>query len=431
MKRALSLALLAIGCVKGNPKPPAIDAAVDDLIGGTIMLPAPCTESVTTQVGATVPVLGTDMLGTDAVPKQIHLGIAGDAATSMVVSWRTGDETTLATTVQYGVAATTESSATGVTFQYATGFNLDDPRVRIHETHLCGLMPDTVYKYRVGGAGMWSPEYSFRTAPLKTDATTMVTAVVIGDTRDGYTDWGTLLQMAQTQATPDVIFFTGDAVTIGQLQDEWDQFFDAAEPVLRTIPMLCAHGNHDTNSVEFFSMNAQPGREDQFGMDYGPIHLTVLNDTPIDPADITGEAKDFLDSDLTANMSAPWKIVMHHQPQWSASTRHGSDTTLRDTWGPVIDAHTVDLVLSGHDHDYERTKPMRGGAPQATPLAGTTFMVAGSAGAELYPNGTDFWTAYSEQTENYAIVRARVGHLEMQAFRMDGSMMDTLTIDKP
>src|SRR5205823_5265636 len=110
-------------------------------------------------------------------------------------------------------------------------------------------------------------------------------------------------------------------------------------------------------------------------IDYGAAHITVLNDTPIDVAALTGSAKDFLDSDLTAAAAAPWKIVMHHQPQWSASTRHGSDTTLRDTWGPVIDAHTVDLVLSGHDHDYERTKPMRAGAPQATAAQGTVFLI--------------------------------------------------------
>ena len=60
-----------------------------------------------------------------------------------------------------------------------------------------------------------------------------------------------------------------------------------------------------------------------------------------------------------------------------------------------------DIVLNGHDHDYERTKPLSAGAVQATPAEGTIFVVAGSAGAVLYDAGSDFYTEKSEKTNSF------------------------------
>src|SRR6202007_973065 len=40
--------------------------------------------------------------------------------------------------------------------------------------------------------------------------------------------------------------------------------------------------------------------------------------------------------------------------------RNASDAALRATWQPLFDQYQVDLVLSGHDHDYERSFPVRG-----------------------------------------------------------------------
>jgi hypothetical protein len=73
---------------------------------------------------------------------------------------------------------------------------------------------------------------------------------------------------------------------------------------------------------------------------------------------------------------------------------------------------------------------MLGTGVVATPADGTVFVIAGSAGASLYPNGMDYWTEYSEQTQNYALLRARAGMLDFQAFREDGSLMDSFTITK-
>jgi len=433
----MSLSTVLVGCLNSSTSNPDAAAGADGSAyafgGGTIMLTS-CGYALTTRDGASAPVFGSPMFGSDPTPWGRHLGIAGDPSTSMVVSWRTNDDTTLATTVQYGTNGMTNQSTDGLTFSYQTP---NRNPVQIHETHLCGLQPDTVYTYRVGGKDgsgkeVWSDTATFHTAPAKSNTMAQITVGVIGDSRGNYTLWGKMLQELQTMGTPDIILFSGDGVTLGPVQTEWDQWFKQAEPVLKSVPMLLAHGNHEVNAVNYFSQFAMPGDEEYYGVDYGPMHVTVLNDTPPNPNEIAMKGATFLDSDLTAadTANAPWKFVMHHQPMWSACAGHGSNLTLQSTWGPIIDKHKVDVVFNGHDHDYERTKPMRGTAAQATPADGTVFIVAGSAGADLYDNGTGAWTQLSMKTYNLAVIHLRAGMLQYTAYDDSGTTIDSFMITK-
>ena len=53
------------------------------------------------------------------------------------------------------------------------------------------------------------------------------------------------------------------------------------------------------------------------------------------------------------------------------------------------------------------------------------FVVAGGAGAELYDNGSDFWTEYSEKTYSAAMIHVRRDQLTLDAFRQDGTPIPT------
>jgi hypothetical protein len=54
-------------------------------------------------------------------------------------------------------------------------------------------------------------------------------------------------------------------------------------------------------------------------------------------------------------------VVFMHQCAMSTSVPgNGSDLGIRRAWLPLFDRYEVDLVLSGHEHDYERTYPVRG-----------------------------------------------------------------------
>jgi hypothetical protein len=406
------------------------------LVGGHVPLPN-CGYDVHTPPGASMPQPSDAFLGDDPEPIRLHLGIAGPPAHNMVVQWATRDQETRATLVEYGKAGVGEHIQSGVTWQYQAGADPAGPLVRVHEVHLCGLEPDTTYRYRVGGRGAdgresWSPTYQFRTAPDPAiDPSAEITVLVLGDSRGGYATMGGLLAFGDSLAFPDVILFTGDAVTNGNDQGEWEAFLDAGEPVLRHVPMLFAHGNHEQNAVNFYSLFSQPGDEENFSIDYGPVHLVVMNDSPRDAHAIGGTTRDFLDADLAAHAAAPWTIAMHHRAMYSSSTNHGPALDLQQAWGPVYDAHRVDLVLNGHDHDYERSKPLRAGLVQTSGALGTTYVVAGGAGAPLYPPGTKPWTAFSESVQHVVVLTVRPGRLGLRAYRQDGSVLDETVLTKP
>ncbi|MBK9069967.1 MAG: metallophosphoesterase family protein [Myxococcales bacterium] len=411
-------------CVRGAP---SSDPGNQQLTGGTIALQG-CGYSMTTREGASPPVLGEGAFGSDPTPRLVHLGLASDPTTSVTISWRTADETTKATYVRFGTDADLASEQQGVTFVYKPGISATDPEVRIHEAHLCGLQPGTEYQYKVGGetdgAAHWSPVYSFRTAPEVTDDT-VVSLAIVGDSRSGYDVWSALVGELDARS-PDLILFSGDAVMFGHVQTEWETFFEQGASLLTKVPMVAAHGNHEANSVTYYSQVALPGDEENYSLDYGHAHVTVLNDTPLNTSDLSGKIADFLSADLAANASAPWKFVMHHRPTYSSSTSHGSDETLRALWAPIFDANDVDLVLNGHDHNYERSKPMKGNAAQASPADGTVYLVTGGAGASLYENGdTPAFTEYSEKTYNAAVIEVRKNSWTVTSFKPDGTPIES------
>jgi 3',5'-cyclic AMP phosphodiesterase CpdA len=61
------------------------------------------------------------------------------------------------------------------------------------------------------------------------------------------------------------------------------------------------------------------------------------------------------------NKTIDWIVVQMHQDALSSSKYgNGSDKGIREAWLPLFDRYGVDLVLCGHDHDYERSWPVRG-----------------------------------------------------------------------
>ena len=436
MKFLLAGAALAAGACGGDDGGDAPDAR-PPLEGGRAT-PAGCSHEVVTPVYAEAPVVGVDGLGADPTPFHLRLGIAADPATSIAILWRTDDATT-STKVRYGVGGALDQTADGLTFRYASGFDGIGELLRVHETHLCGLAPDTEYSYQVGGVGEdgaehWSPTSTFRTAPdVAVTPDAEVRVAYVGDSRGGYDVWADVAAELAARA-PDLIVFTGDIVTIGQAQEEWDAFFDGAAGLLATTPVIAAHGNHEINAVHYYAQLAMPGDEQLFSIDYGHLHQVVVNSDPLEAGDLETRIVDFLEADLAAT-AARWKAVTMHRALYSSSTRHGSDDTLRAAWSPIFDAHLVDLVVSGHDHIFERTRPVRGGVVGATPADGTIYMVSGGAGAPLYSvlpeDEREPWFEVAESTHNGTVMSIRRDLLSSESFRRDGSPLDAFTISKP
>jgi hypothetical protein len=421
------VSLLAVGC--GSDPGPAEDKFVGD--GGTVDIPG-CGYSFTTRTQAEALKQSGTTFGSDSTPRLVHLGFVGDPKTSIVAQWRTADETTTGSVIRYGVGANLAETALtekvdGLQFRYkSTGTEM----FRMHQAHLCNLQPGTAYSYQVGsiepsGTTHLSPVYTFHTAPdVVAHPDAEVTFGFVGDSRGGQDVWAQVVGQLQ-QRTPDVMLFSGDATTVGISQPEWEDFLGKAEPLFATIPVVMVNGNHEANAINFFSQFAMPGDQENFGFDYGFAHITVANDTPDDATTLTTTIRDAIGADFAASTNARWKVLLHHRPMYSAGTRHGSDLTLQSSWQPLVDQYHLDLVLNGHEHQYEISKPLLGQAVQTTNATGTVYVVAGGAGAELYPIGNGFWTEYSEMTHSAAVLHVRGTLLTLDSFRPDGTAIPT------
>jgi tartrate-resistant acid phosphatase type 5 len=118
----------------------------------------------------------------------------------------------------------------------------------------------------------------------------------------------------------------------------------------RFFPSL---GNHDWRTpsalpyLEYFTL---PGNERYYEVVWGPLHLLALDSDPHEPDGNTADSEQarWLEARLAASES-PWQIVYMHHPPYSSGD-HGSTPAMQwpfAQWG-------ADLVLSGHDHHYER-----------------------------------------------------------------------------
>lgn len=95
-------------------------------------------------------------------------------------------------------------------------------------------------------------------------------------------------------------------------------------------------------------------------------------------------------ADAANDTTIDWIVVQMHQTALSSSHDNGSDLGIRQVWLPLFDKYQVDLVLCGHDHDYERSFPVRGfNHNQGIGLSGSGsgFLRSGQTGVEtLQPN---------------------------------------------
>jgi acid phosphatase type 7 len=93
-----------------------------------------------------------------------------------------------------------------------------------------------------------------------------------------------------------------------------------------------------------------------FSLDYGNVHWTVLDaNATVDWTD--RELQNWVAKDLEAAKRAAWRFVSFHQPGFSSSKTHFGEQYMR-ILAPVFEAGRVDLVFSGHVHNYQRSLPM-------------------------------------------------------------------------
>lgn len=257
----------------------------------------------------------------------------------------------------------------------------------------------------------------FRTAP-RADSTEPVRLLAFGDSGGGGSDQMALLEQMYT-VPYELMIHTGDlAYDNGTIQQIEDTVFGVYADLLRNIPFFPSAGNHDAETMRgapFRDVWSLPTTRDKkyYSYDWGRVHFVAL-DTE---ASLSAQAT-WLDADLAAT-SLPWKIVYFHKPPYS-SGEHGSDTAVRSAWAPIFEKHGVQLVLAGHDHDYERMKPQNGVA----------YVVTGGGGVGTRPVGISSFTGFSEDVIHFVYVEVGIDEAVLHAIDASGTEFDSMVIPR-
>jgi hypothetical protein len=156
----------------------------------------------------------------------------------------------------------------------------------------------------------------------------------------------------------------------------------------RTRPAL---GNHEYGVFRaggYFGAFGSAAGEAPLGWysyDLGAWHVVVLNSNCEVVGCATGGSQDrFLRDDLAASPARCTVAIWHH-PRWSSGTVHGPTVALQSLYTALFELG-VDVLLSGHEHNYERFAPLDP-AGQVDTARGVRQFVVGTGGRSHYPFG--------------------------------------------
>ena len=183
------------------------------------------------------------------------------------------------------------------------------------------------------------------------------------------------------------VFTLGDNVYDDGTPDEFRRCYDPTwgRHLGRTMPVP---GNHEYNTpgatgyYAYFGAAAGDPQEGYYAYDRGSWRVYVLNSNcaAIGGCDAGSRQERWLRRDLADNPRRCVLAMWHHA--LFSSGEHGSDPLARDLWRALYDAG-AELVLSGHDHDYERFAAQAPGG-RADPERGIVEIVAGTGGRSHY-----------------------------------------------
>jgi acid phosphatase type 7 len=242
-----------------------------------------------------------------------------------------------------------------------------------HVFVLSALPPGGVeYQVLAGGSVVGN---EFFTAPL---ANRPLRLAVYGDVRGGHQVHQRIIESMLSDA-PDAVLTTGDMVLRGSDEADWQRFFAVVAPLVARVAMYTAIGNHDLGFagseqrgvLSMFDLPTGPPAVSYYSFELAGVHLVFLDSNHYeDPAQLQ-----WLEADLqTARSAAPRAILaITHAGPYSRGIHRGS-AVARERYAPLLAKYNVDLLLSGHEHQYQRGE-----------ISGLRYVVTGGGGASLYP----------------------------------------------
>jgi hypothetical protein len=242
--------------------------------------------------------------------------------------------------------------------------------------------------------------------------------------------------MARLSPAPDVLLHTGDVVYPDGADALYGPyFFTPYAPLLSRTLTLTTLGNHDQETgsggpyLENFSLplNGPPGvtPETVYSLERAGV-LFVVHDGTLSAGRLEGLAGPWHRERLRAS-TARFRIAAVHEPPYSSglNSQVPPTPTVRAFFPPLFSATGVDLVLSGHEHLYERSRPMDG----------VIYVVTGAGGQSLYPRvATNDFTEvfYGEGGRlSFSVVSVNGRLLTLDQVDLESCHVDSLVLDKP
>jgi acid phosphatase type 7 len=389
--------------------------------------------------------------------------------------------------------------AAGTAYGHYTTSATDTALTTEHEVRLTGLTPDTRYYYRLGSSTQvlqGSKENYFTTAPPP-NTTRRMGVAVFGDcgTNDKLNRTLSLTAYQKhTQNNPaDLMLLLGDNAYSDGLDREYQKKFfrPFGRNLLKNHALFPAPGNHEyandpvrqkDHAIDYYSIFSVPqtgecggipsGSESYYSYNWGNIHFVALDsygahdDGTTRLYDTLGTQVQWLKKDLAANHQQ-WTIVYWHHPPYTMGS-HNSDTEtelvqIRENFLRVLERYGVDLVITGHSHNYERSYLLNGhyggeasfapqtharstssggwdGGPNSCPYTkdgsgpnrGTVYVVAGSSGASGHVADSHPHSAlpFAHNTGGMFYFEVEGNRLDARFLRKNGSIGDRFTIVK-
>lgn len=265
---------------------------------------------------------------------------------------------------------------------------------------------------------------------------------VVGDS--GYGEQETK-DLAASMATyePDFVLHTGDLVYLAQNNLDpahayAEKYYRAFEPILHDAPIYPVVGNHEhyadvvhRGSYAYYHayprfpgssgvISGEPALREWYAFSYGDIQFVLLNTQTFFGYPGRAEQSAWLEERL-ADPDFAYSIVVFHVPPFTSGKHTPDGAGVQADWVPLFETYDVPLVLSGHDHNYERLERQ-----------GTTFIVTGGGSGVLYPQTTELeFSRFFSQRMHFVVLDIYPDRIQLSAIGLDGEIFDqaSITID--
>jgi len=284
---------------------------------------------------------------------------------------------------------------------------------------ITNLTPNAEYFYRIAGT---SDKFStFKTlSPERKN----YSFGVLGDNRTRPDEFKKVVAEI-IKHDMDFVIHTGDLLTKGTKLDEWySQWFTPGRPLLEKAPVIIAWGNHEHPWDEksylnvFYPDRSQFKSKGYFSFQNGNVLFIHIN--TYEPFKPGTEQYVWLEEKLKT-CKLPFIVAALHVAAFTGAghTKGGDVKDVRKFVVPLLGKYNVSLVVSGHDHVYDRSK-----------YAETTYVISGGAGAPLYDPKTYLnpFSVKAKKSLNYMIFSPSVSNITANAYDIEGNVIDSFSL---